>query len=345
MTPLTLTSRGKGVQDPSQTIADLYFNWFISVLLGVIITTFLLHFVLWSAFVPASFLFYLTFEIFGLLLAHISRVGALELTIFNLRSQLSDLQEQLSALPLKVPTVSSKVPTVSAEPVVPTVLPASVEGVNRADVHHEVHYGRVEDDEDENEDEQDEDEYGNYSSEYEEHDEDESGSYDQSDDQWTYDDDDEIDSETEERDDKIYYLYLKWWNILVHLYQSKVDVHPKRQLCDRACAFDDYLTFYVGNLSYKATNYDVQRVIEKRLKLEVDQVVVARTSNGESRGCAFVTFRWRKFFEVCDQPWQPLDDNYQSEVIDMVCTILSRESIHGRPVFAELARNQRCWYD
>ncbi len=54
----------------------------------------------------------------------------------------------------------------------------------------------------------------------------------------------------------------------------------------------DYLTFYVGNLSYRANDVTLKTAIENRFPIKVDQAVVAYSSNGRSRGCAFVTVRW-----------------------------------------------------
>ena len=56
----------------------------------------------------------------------------------------------------------------------------------------------------------------------------------------------------------------------------------------------DYLTFYMGNLSYRATDVTLKTAIENRFPITVDQAVVAYSSDGRSRGCAFVTVRWKE---------------------------------------------------
>eukprot|EP00292_Cryptomonas_paramecium_P033547 CAMPEP_0113688724 /NCGR_PEP_ID=MMETSP0038_2-20120614/16704_1 /TAXON_ID=2898 /ORGANISM="Cryptomonas paramecium" /LENGTH=166 /DNA_ID=CAMNT_0000609589 /DNA_START=1148 /DNA_END=1648 /DNA_ORIENTATION=- /assembly_acc=CAM_ASM_000170 len=53
-----------------------------------------------------------------------------------------------------------------------------------------------------------------------------------------------------------------------------------------------YLTFYMGNLSYRANDSNLKKGIEKRFPITVDQVVVACSTDGRSRGFAFVTVRW-----------------------------------------------------
>ena len=62
----------------------------------------------------------------------------------------------------------------------------------------------------------------------------------------------------------------------------------------------EFLTFYVGNLHYSANRYQVRKAVEKAIGIQniVDQVVIAKTSTGESRGCAFVTTRWRDYVQI-----------------------------------------------
>ena len=63
----------------------------------------------------------------------------------------------------------------------------------------------------------------------------------------------------------------------------------------------EFLTFYVGNLHHSANSYQVRRAIEKAIG-SVNQVVIAKSSTGESRSCAFVTIRWKAFVQhVCDE--------------------------------------------
>ena len=64
---------------------------------------------------------------------------------------------------------------------------------------------------------------------------------------------------------------------------------------------DEFLTFYVGNL-YQAKCYQVKKAIQEAICLKtvpiVDQVVIAKTSKGESQGCAFVTARWDSYISI-----------------------------------------------
>ena len=62
----------------------------------------------------------------------------------------------------------------------------------------------------------------------------------------------------------------------------------------------EFLTFYVGNLHYSANSYQVRKAVEKAVGFPkiVDQVVIAKTSTGESRGCAFVTICWKDHVQL-----------------------------------------------
>ena len=66
---------------------------------------------------------------------------------------------------------------------------------------------------------------------------------------------------------------------------------------------DEFLTFYIGNLHYKAKCYHVQKAIQEAICLKtlliVDQVVIATTSKGKSQGCAFVTVCWDSYHSIC----------------------------------------------
>ena len=96
----------------------------------------------------------------------------------------------------------------------------------------------------------------------------------------------------------------------------------------------DYLTLYMGNLSYRANDLTLKTAIEKRLPITVDQAVVAYSSDGRSRGCAFVTVRWKEYLKAFSDP------NSQS-LVQKFCHSLTGKPLFGRPVFVELACNQR----
>jgi len=96
----------------------------------------------------------------------------------------------------------------------------------------------------------------------------------------------------------------------------------------------DYLTFYMGNLSYRANDATLKSAIENRFPITVDQAVVAYSSDGRSRGCAFVTVRWKEYLNSYSDP------NTHS-LVQKFCHCLTGKPLFGRPVFVELACNQR----
>jgi hypothetical protein len=96
----------------------------------------------------------------------------------------------------------------------------------------------------------------------------------------------------------------------------------------------DYLTFYMGNLSYRANDVTLKTAIEHRFPITVDQAVVAYSSDGRSRGCAFVTVRWKEYLNSHS------DSNSQS-LVQKFCHSMTGKPLFGRPVFVELACNQR----
>jgi len=96
----------------------------------------------------------------------------------------------------------------------------------------------------------------------------------------------------------------------------------------------DYLTFYIGNLSYRANDVTLKTAIESRFPIKVDQAVVAYSSDGRSRGCAFATVRWKEY----------LDSHADSKSQSLVQKLRHRmtgKPLFGRPVFVELDCNQR----
>lgn len=96
----------------------------------------------------------------------------------------------------------------------------------------------------------------------------------------------------------------------------------------------DYLTFYMGNLSYRANDVTLKRSIEARFPISVDQAVIAYSSDGKSRGCAFVTVRWKEYLQKQAQ--------VDSQIfVKQFCERLTGQPLFGRPVFVELACNQR----
>ena len=107
----------------------------------------------------------------------------------------------------------------------------------------------------------------------------------------------------------------------------------------------EFLTFYVGNLHYSANSYQVRKAVEKAVGFQkiVDQVVIAKTSTGESRGCAFVTIRWRDYIEIEFGKQQAKITNH-SRSYDKYLQLMfnfTGERICGRRVICEVARSQR----
>ena len=115
----------------------------------------------------------------------------------------------------------------------------------------------------------------------------------------------------------------------------------------------EFLTFYVGNLHFAANNFQIKKAVENATGVPVDQVVIAKTSSGESRGCAFVTVGWKDFicitYDCSDRLKQMMKiDGIKYHLkygnnfwTDAFCSIMSQERIRGRRVFVELARSQR----
>lgn len=115
----------------------------------------------------------------------------------------------------------------------------------------------------------------------------------------------------------------------------------------------EFLTFYIGNLHFAANTYQIKKAVKNATGMPVDQVVIAKTSSGESRGCAFVTVRWRDFicitYDCSDRLKQMMKFDgikyhlkYGSNIwTDVFCSIMSHERIRGRRIFVELARSQR----
>jgi len=96
----------------------------------------------------------------------------------------------------------------------------------------------------------------------------------------------------------------------------------------------DFLTFYMGNLSYRANDSNLKTAIEKRFPISVDQAVVAFSSDNRSRGCAFVTVRWSDYLKK-----QPNSNSHL--LVQKFCDCLTGKPLFGRPVFVELACSQR----
>ncbi len=109
-----------------------------------------------------------------------------------------------------------------------------------------------------------------------------------------------------------------------------------------SCGAQKFRTFYVGNLSFKAKSSDIQQAFEKHLSIKVDSVMIARDSTGKSRGCAFVTMRWREFhvrnpgFLRCKDP-STQDDKWSR----ILTYIMDQQSICGRQIYVGVARSQR----
>ena len=107
----------------------------------------------------------------------------------------------------------------------------------------------------------------------------------------------------------------------------------------------EFLTFYVGNLHYGANSYQVRKAVEKAISPCVDQVVIAKTSTGESRGCAFLTTLWKDYIQnLCDQNEfgvEELTRNVNKCAQQIFCRRIQRARICGRRVICEVARSQR----
>ena len=86
----------------------------------------------------------------------------------------------------------------------------------------------------------------------------------------------------------------------------------------------DYLTFYMGNLSYRANDVTLKTAIEHRFPITVDQAVVAYSSDGRSRGCAFVTVRWKEYLNSHS------DSNSQI-LLQKFCHSMTGKPLFGRP--------------
>ena len=107
----------------------------------------------------------------------------------------------------------------------------------------------------------------------------------------------------------------------------------------------EFLTFYVGNLHYSANSYQVRKAVEKAVGFQkiVDQVVIAKTSTCESRGCAFVTICWKDHVQlVFDENKSNIAKHTRSyDKYLQVMFNFSGERICGRRVICEVARSQR----
>ena len=102
------------------------------------------------------------------------------------------------------------------------------------------------------------------------------------------------------------------------------------------------MTFYVGNLSFKATSDSLLKVFEKRLSIKVDSVVIARDSTRKSRGCAFVTVRWNDFHKQNAGYSRDADPKDEDKTwSDYVTSIMSYQPVAGRNIYVEVARCQR----
>jgi hypothetical protein len=85
----------------------------------------------------------------------------------------------------------------------------------------------------------------------------------------------------------------------------------------------------LGNLSYRAND-----ATQKKFPISVDQAVVAYSSDGKSRECTFVTVRWKEYLQKQAQ----VDSQ---TFIKQFCVRMTGQPLLGRPVFVELACNQR----
>ena len=202
-----------------------------------------------------------------------------------------------------------------------------------------------------NEDEDDDEEGGSYEDEYSENDTDE-----------------ESTQTSTDAEQKFYCFARDRWNETKMLCQNTfkdIDSGNKSadevlkdrrkflEISDELKQPSEFLTFYVGNLHFAASTHQIKKAVENATGMPVDQVVIAKTSSGESRGCAFVTVRWRDFiciiYDCSDRLKQMMKIDcikyhlkYGNNIwTDAFCSIMSHERIRGRRIFVELARSQR----
>jgi len=115
-------------------------------------------------------------------------------------------------------------------------------------------------------------------------------------------------------------------------------IKPKNSVCGAK----KFQTFYVGNLSFKASTSNIKQTFEKQISMKVDSVVIARDSTGKSRGCAFVTMRWKEFHQRNPSYDRDKDSALQDQGWSSLLTyIMNQQSVLGRKIYVEVARSQR----
>ena len=105
------------------------------------------------------------------------------------------------------------------------------------------------------------------------------------------------------------------------------------------CWVKKYRAFYVGNISFKAKASDMQQAFEKNLSMKVDSAVITRDSAGKSRGCAFVTLRWKEFHE--HNPGYNRDKEPATLWTEHLSHIMRQQSVCDRQIYMEDVRSQR----
>jgi hypothetical protein len=103
-----------------------------------------------------------------------------------------------------------------------------------------------------------------------------------------------------------------------------------------------FQTFYVGNLSFKASTSDIKQAFEQQLSMKVDSVIIASDSAGKCRGCAFVTLLWNEFHLRNPSYDRDKDSALQDQGWSSLLTIImNQQSVCGRKIYVELARSQQ----
>ncbi len=110
----------------------------------------------------------------------------------------------------------------------------------------------------------------------------------------------------------------------------------------------EFLSFYVGNLHFAVITYQIKKAVDNATGMPVDQVVIAKTSTGESCGCVFVTVRWRDYICITYDCSYRLKQMMKIDGIkyhlkygnniwtDAFCLIMSHKRIRGRRIFVDI---------
>ena len=76
--------------------------------------------------------------------------------------------------------------------------------------------------------------------------------------------------------------------------------------------------------------------------MKVDSVVVARDSKGKSRGCAFITMRWKEFHDRNPGYNRDQETAVQEKLwADFLVNIMNEDDLCCRKIYVKLACSQR----